>query len=118
MRFFLLKFPIFRVSQNFVNVFQKALRSVCLSVCHKYHEDEWFRTSGFSPVHFRLLEPTTQDTLRNLKDGEQVKVKYSEPEGKRLQKNLWLGEASCGMQNRGEILLDSLCSLRLSNVYS
>ena len=92
---------------------------VCLFVCLlKYHEDEWFRTSGFSPVHFRLLEPTTQDTLRNLKDGEQVKMKYSEPEGKRLQKNLWLGEASCGMQNRGEILLDTLCSLRLSNACS
>ena len=118
MRFFLLKFPTFCVSQNFVNVFQKALWSVCLSVCYKYHEDEWFRTSGFSPVHFRLLEPTTQDTLRNLKDGGQVKMKYSEPEGKRLQKNLWLGEASCGMQNRGEILLDSLCSLRLSNACS
>ena len=67
MEFFLLKFPIFCVSQNFVKVFQKALWSVCLFVCYKYHEDEWFQTSGFSLVHFRLLEPTTQDTLRKLK---------------------------------------------------
>ena len=40
MGFFLLKFPIFCVSQNFVKVFQKALWSVCLFVCYKYHEDE------------------------------------------------------------------------------
>ena len=45
-------------------------------------------------------------------------MKYGEPEGKRLQKNLWFGEASCGMQNRGEILLDTLCSLRLSNAHN
>ena len=51
---------------------------VCLFVClsaSKYHEDERFWTSGFSPVHFRLLEPITQDTLLNLKDGEQGEVK-------------------------------------------
>ena len=75
MEFFLLKFPIFCVSQNFVKVFQKALWSVCLFVCYKYHEDEWFQTSGFSPVYFRLLEPTTQDTLRKLKNGGQGEVK-------------------------------------------
>ena len=47
---------------------------VCLSAS-KYHEDERFGTSGFSPVHFRLLEPITQDTLLNLKDGGQGEVK-------------------------------------------
>ena len=72
MEFFLLKFHIFCVSQNFV---KKALWSVCLFVCYKYHEDEWFETSGFSPVYFRLLEPTTQDTLRKLKNGGQGEVK-------------------------------------------
>ena len=37
MEFFLLKFHIFCVLQNFV---EKALWSVCLFVCSKYHEDE------------------------------------------------------------------------------
>ena len=39
MGFFLPKFPTFCVSQNFVKMFQKALWSVYLFVCHKYHED-------------------------------------------------------------------------------
>ena len=37
---------------DFVNMFQKVLWSVCLSVS-TYHKDKYLRISGFSPIHFR-----------------------------------------------------------------
>ena len=42
----------------------------------------------------------------------------NELNGKRLQKNLGLSEASNGMLNRGKSLLGTLCSLRLSSTGS
>ena len=71
------------------------------------------------PLTYSANHPGYIAQIKKMADKAKWKFIWNnELEGKRLQKNLWLGEASCGMQNRGEILLDSLCSIRLSNVYS
>ena len=123
--FFVLKFSTFWFWQNFVSVFKKALRYSVTT----YHKDKWFPTSGCSPIHFRFVassevEHTTQitlDTLCVVKDGGQRGMKFTwhnELKGKRLLKNLRFGEASCWLQNRGKILVDSSCSLGWSSTCS
>ena len=123
--FFVLKSPTFWFWQNFVSVFKKALRQSVST----YHKDKWFPTSGCSPIHFRFAASSqvghttqiTQDTLCVVKMADKGEWKFTrnnELQGKRLQKNLRFGEASCWLPNRGKILVDSSCSLRWSSACS
>ena len=76
----------------------------------------WFRTSGCSLFYFRFLTPSWADHLlpmihyalfKMADKGKQNFTRNNELKGKRLQKILSLGKASCGLKNRGEILVDT-----------